>query len=36
MAQLDDGTYINHNPIPFLEENNNTAPLQMGIVFLAC
>ena len=34
MGKLYDGTWIKYKPIPFLEENNNTSPLQNGYCVL--
>ena len=31
MGQIDNVTWTNFNPIPFLEDNNITAPLQKGV-----
>ena len=30
LKQLDEGTWIHPNPLPLLEENNGTEPLQKG------
>ena len=34
MGQLNDGTWINYNLIPFLKDNNSTEPLQYGYCVL--
>ena len=32
MGKLDNFTWMNFNPIPFLEDNDITLPLQKGII----